>query len=89
MRSAPRLGWLGRDAPQAQVKRLRDERVGFDTQLAGIEKTLKAKEHDYEELLLLSHDASAPHLLGLECRGGRAGDVERACWMRMGVHVVR
>merc|ERR1719230_893302 len=39
------------------VKRLRDERVGFDTQLAGIEKTLKAKEHDYEELLLLSHDA--------------------------------
>jgi len=39
------------------VKRLREERVGFDTQLAAIERTLKAKEHDYEELLLLSHDA--------------------------------
>jgi len=39
------------------VKRLREERVGFDNQLASIEQTLKAKEHDYEELLLLSHDA--------------------------------
>ncbi|CEL96993.1 unnamed protein product [Vitrella brassicaformis CCMP3155] len=40
------------------VKRLKDERVGFDHQLAAIEKSLKAKEHDYEELLLLSHDAN-------------------------------
>jgi len=39
------------------VKRLKEERVGFDNQLAGIERTLKAKERDYEELLLLSHDA--------------------------------
>jgi len=39
------------------VKRLKEERVGFDNQLAAIEQTLKAKEHDYEELLLLSHDA--------------------------------
>merc|ERR1719182_413092 len=39
------------------VKRLREERIGFDNQLAAIERTLKAKEHDYEELLLLSHDA--------------------------------
>merc|ERR1719230_639686 len=39
------------------VRRLKEERVGFDTQLAAIERTLKAKEHDYEELLLLSHDA--------------------------------
>lgn len=39
------------------VKRLKEERVGFDNQLASIEQTLKAKEHDYEELLLLSHDA--------------------------------
>merc|ERR1711906_82899 len=31
--------------------------MGFDNQLAAIERTLKAKEHDYEELLLLSHDA--------------------------------
>merc|ERR1712151_1013799 len=41
---------------EAIVKKLRDERVGFDNQLAGIERTLKAKERDYEELLLLSHD---------------------------------
>eukprot|EP00743_Colponemidia_sp_Colp-15_P001495 GILK01001635.1.p1 GENE.GILK01001635.1~~GILK01001635.1.p1 ORF type:complete len:555 (-),score=144.99 GILK01001635.1:170-1834(-) len=40
------------------VKRLKEERVGFDNQLSAIEKTLKAKEHDYEELLLLSHDAN-------------------------------
>jgi len=39
------------------VKRLKDEGTGFDNQLAGIERTLKAKERDYEELLLLSHDA--------------------------------
>merc|ERR1719491_1306101 len=39
------------------VKRLKEERVGFDNPLASIERTLKAKERDYEELLLLSHDA--------------------------------
>merc|ERR1711959_701534 len=39
------------------VLRLKEERVGFDNQLQAIEQTLKAKEHDYEELLLLSHDA--------------------------------
>merc|ERR1711977_749420 len=38
-------------------KRLKEERVGFDNHLAGIERTLKSKERDYEELLLLSHDA--------------------------------
>ncbi|CAJ1413529.1 unnamed protein product [Effrenium voratum] len=42
---------------EAIVKRLKEERMGFDNQLAGIERTLKAKERDYEELLLLSHDA--------------------------------
>merc|ERR1712151_1400904 len=31
--------------------------IGFDNQLAAIERTPKAKERDYEELLLLSHDA--------------------------------
>merc|ERR1711959_140528 len=40
------------------VKRLKDERITFDNQLAAIEKTLKAKEHDYEELLLMAHDAN-------------------------------
>jgi len=42
---------------EAIVKRLKEERVGFDNQLAAIERTLKSKERDYEELLLLSHDA--------------------------------
>merc|ERR1719410_678932 len=42
---------------EAIVKRLKEERIGFDNQLAAIERTLKAKERDYEELLLLSHDA--------------------------------
>jgi len=42
---------------EAIVKRLQEERIGFDNQLAAIERTLKAKERDYEELLLLSHDA--------------------------------
>lgn len=40
------------------VKRLKDERVGYDNQLAAIEQSLKGKEHDFEELLLLSHDAN-------------------------------
>merc|ERR1712139_210487 len=42
---------------EAIVKRLKGERMGFDNQLAAIERTLKSKERDYEELLLLSHDA--------------------------------
>jgi len=42
---------------EAILKRLKEERQGFDNQLAAIERTLKAKERDYEELLLLSHDA--------------------------------
>ena len=40
------------------VKRLKEERVNFDNQLGAIEATLNAKEHDYEELLLMSHDAN-------------------------------
>lgn len=40
------------------VKRLREERIGFDNQLGAIERTLKAKEHDLEELVLMSHDAN-------------------------------
>ena len=40
------------------VKRLKEERVGFDNQLGALERTLKAKHHDYEELLLLSGDAN-------------------------------
>ena len=40
------------------VKRLKEERVGFDNQLQALERTLAAKQHDYEELLLLSGDAN-------------------------------
>ena len=40
------------------VKRLKEERVSFDNQLAAIERTLKAKDHDYEELKRMSHDAN-------------------------------
>eukprot|EP00736_Rhodelphis_marinus_P012576 Rmarinus@m.21897 len=40
------------------VKRLKEERIGFDNQLAAIEKTLKAKEQDLEELKLMSNDAT-------------------------------
>lgn len=39
------------------VKRLKEERIGFDHQLAAIDRTLKAKEKDLEELVLMSHDA--------------------------------
>ena len=40
------------------VKRLKEERIGFENQLEARELTLKAKENDYEELLLMSHDAN-------------------------------
>ena len=40
------------------VKRLKEERVGFDNQLAAIERTLKAKEQDYDELQVLAGDAA-------------------------------
>lgn len=40
------------------VKQLKQERVAYDNQLAAIERSLRGKEHDFEELLLLSHDAN-------------------------------
>jgi len=40
------------------VRRLNEERVGFDNQLAAVERTLGAKQKDYEELMLLSGDAN-------------------------------
>lgn len=40
------------------VKRLKEERIGFESKLEVREMTLKAKEADYEELLLMSHDAN-------------------------------
>jgi coiled-coil domain-containing protein 151 len=47
------------------VKRLKEERIGFDNQLAAIERTLKAKEKDLEELVLMSHDAQVPRIVSL------------------------
>ncbi len=40
------------------MKRLKEERIGFDNQLAAIERTLCAKDRDHEELMLMSHDAT-------------------------------
>ncbi|KDO23150.1 hypothetical protein SPRG_09958 [Saprolegnia parasitica CBS 223.65] len=40
------------------VKRLKEERIGFDNQLAAIERAAAAKNHDYEELVMLSNDAA-------------------------------
>jgi len=68
------------------VKRLKEERVGFDNQLAAMERTVQAKQRDYEELLLLSGDAShardvaQQNLHAVRCdyeekRAGREGDL--------------
>eukprot|EP00812_Abedinium_dasypus_P010120 NODE_375_length_1619_cov_268.083760.p1 GENE.NODE_375_length_1619_cov_268.083760~~NODE_375_length_1619_cov_268.083760.p1 ORF type:complete len:366 (-),score=109.48 NODE_375_length_1619_cov_268.083760:505-1548(-) len=43
-----------RETYEAIVKRLREERIGFDNQLAAIEQTLKQKEREYEELPVLT-----------------------------------
>lgn len=43
---------------EAVVCRLKQERIGYDSQLLGVEQCLKGKEHDFEELLLLSLDAA-------------------------------
>ncbi|EQC39938.1 hypothetical protein SDRG_02594 [Saprolegnia diclina VS20] len=40
------------------VKRLKEERIGFDNQLAAIERAAAAKNHDYDELVMLSNDAA-------------------------------
>ncbi|KAL7547181.1 hypothetical protein ACHAWF_010501 [Thalassiosira exigua] len=40
------------------VKRLKEERVSFDNQLTALERTLESKQRDFEELVLLSGDAS-------------------------------
>jgi coiled-coil domain-containing protein 151 len=36
------------------VKRLREERIGYDNQLSAIEQSLKGKESDFQELIILS-----------------------------------
>lgn len=47
------------------VRRLREERVSFDTQVEAIERSHAAKQKDYEELLLLSGDANHARELSL------------------------
>lgn len=55
------------------LQRLNEERVGFDNQLSAIEKTLQAKQRDYDELLLLSGDANHAREVALhELEGVRA-----------------
>ena len=41
------------------IKRLTNERIGFDGQIAGLDLSLKQKEKDLDELILMSHDAGA------------------------------
>eukprot|EP00520_Triparma_pacifica_P003458 CAMPEP_0118645206 /NCGR_PEP_ID=MMETSP0785-20121206/7373_1 /TAXON_ID=91992 /ORGANISM="Bolidomonas pacifica, Strain CCMP 1866" /LENGTH=507 /DNA_ID=CAMNT_0006537065 /DNA_START=937 /DNA_END=2457 /DNA_ORIENTATION=- len=56
------------------VRRLKEERVGFDNQLSALERTLAAKQRDYEELLLLSGDANhAREIAQLELDRVRSG----------------
>jgi hypothetical protein len=39
------------------LNRLKEERAGYDNQISAIQKSLKAKQHDFEEFLLLLQDA--------------------------------
>mmetsp|Transcript_8977 Transcript_8977/g.9496 ORF Transcript_8977/g.9496 Transcript_8977/m.9496 type:complete len:582 (+) Transcript_8977:58-1803(+) len=56
------------------VKRLKEERIGFDNQLQAIERTLQTKQKDYEELLLLAGDANHAREVALnELERVRAG----------------
>jgi hypothetical protein len=61
------------------VKRLREERVGFDHQVKAVTHAFEAKQRDYEELLLLSGDAGhARDVAHSELDRVRAGyEVER------------
>lgn len=43
------------------VRWLKSERMGFDTQIAALERTLAHKRHNLEELTLLAHEASRAH----------------------------
>mmetsp|Transcript_34724 Transcript_34724/g.53292 ORF Transcript_34724/g.53292 Transcript_34724/m.53292 type:complete len:204 (+) Transcript_34724:409-1020(+) len=40
------------------LRGLREEKISYDRQLEGLEKAIRAKSRDYDELLLLSHDAN-------------------------------
>ncbi|PFH31257.1 hypothetical protein BESB_031310 [Besnoitia besnoiti] len=59
------------------VKRLKDERLGLDQHLAQLEKNLKEKENEYEELLALSHDATHARELAQASKWIRSGHFYR------------
>mmetsp|Transcript_23456 Transcript_23456/g.34599 ORF Transcript_23456/g.34599 Transcript_23456/m.34599 type:complete len:562 (-) Transcript_23456:58-1743(-) len=60
------------------VKRLKEERVSFDNQLTALERTLKSKQRDYDEILLLAGDAShARELAQQELHRSRCGYEEK------------
>ena len=40
------------------LKRLKEERIAYDKQLEAMEKSIKVKNADFDELLMLSHDAN-------------------------------
>ena len=68
--------------------RLKEERVGFDNQLSALERTLAAKQRDYEELLLLSGDANhAREIAQMELDRVRGGYEEER--MRREVRALR
>ena len=48
--------WLRRY--EQVINRLKHERLGFPAEIKSLEATLGQKEHDYEQLLLMSHDAN-------------------------------
>ncbi len=39
------------------LERLKDERAGYDNRIHAIQKSLKAKQHDCEEFILLLQDS--------------------------------
>jgi hypothetical protein len=40
------------------LKRLKEERLAYDKQLEAMEKAIRAKNADFDELLMLSYDAN-------------------------------
>jgi len=48
------------------LKRLKEERISFDNQLTALERTLQSKQREYEELILLSGDASHAREMALQ-----------------------
>ncbi len=76
------------------VKRLKEERLSFNNQLTALERTLKAKRRDYDELLVLSGDANhareaAQHALQQSRSGYEEKRARRAGEMKERQQVVR